>query len=149
MVMAEPYGPNTRQVRRFLQRLAALSTDECVAAARIYRQKAGDRAMIAADRALGIAIETSGRTGQRDTLAEPLMQLLSSHASRLPGADATHLPGAGTGDGETSDAVEWEDIAEAALAAALAVLARDLISTDEFVMLYSPYEDQIPVAELV
>src|SRR5687768_2243361 len=86
MTPTQPYGPNTPAVRRFLQRLAGKPASDCVAAARIYLSLQGTPEFSAADRTLGRALETSGRTDARDAVVGPLVQLLSGHAERLEAA---------------------------------------------------------------
>src|SRR5687767_1166823 len=112
-----PYGPNTSVVRRFLQRLAGKPASDCATAARAYLSLQGTPALIAADRALGEALEGSGRTDARDAVVGPIIQLMSGHAARLE-ADPS-LSG-----------VSLDDMAEAALAAALGLIAGDILAAD-------------------
>src|SRR5215210_2824928 len=85
---SQPYGPNTPAVRRFLQRLAGKPASDCIAAARTYLSLQGTPELSAADRALGHALEKSGRTDARDAVVGPLVTLMSGHADKL-GADIT------------------------------------------------------------
>jgi hypothetical protein len=130
-----PYGPNTAAVRRFLQRLAGKPAADCVAAARRYVALQGTPAFVAADRALGHALESSGRTDPRDAVVGPIVQLMGGHAERL--ASEPELAGV------TSD-----DMAECALAAALALIVGDVIAGDALEVLYRPFAGIIPIAEV-
>ena len=131
---SSPYGPNTPAVRRFLQRLAGRPLSDCIAATRAYRALQGTPDFGAADRALGIAIDRGARTGARDAIVGPIVQLMASHTeglARVPDAQ-----------------VESEGLAEAALAAALALVARDVISAATFDLLYGPFARVIPMSEV-
>src|SRR5688572_16878303 len=127
-----PYGPNTPAVRRFLQRLAGKPVADCVAGARAYLGLQGTAEFLAADRALGAAIERSGRSDARDAVIGPIVQLMSGHAERI----------------DPVEGLVADDLAESALAAALALIARDLLSGPMFGVLYGPYAALIPVDEL-
>ena len=125
-----PYGPNTIAIRRFLQRLAALAPDERAAAARAYAAAAGSPRFRAADRALGMVVDRAGRTAERDAALGPLLQLVSA-------------------DEQADDAdVALDPVAEPALAAMLALLARDLLPAETVATLYAPFAALIPHAEL-
>jgi len=87
--------------------------------------------LVAADRLLGTAIERSGRTDARDAIVGPIVQLMSGHEERL-----AVEPGLGV-----------DDLAEAALAAALALIARDVIPREAFEVLYQPFESLVPAGE--
>jgi hypothetical protein len=130
---AQPYGPNTTAVRRFLQRLAALPAEEWDAAAAEWAQAAGSVAVQRADRALQAVIERAGREGERDAALGPLLQLV-----RLPDP-----PGHGPDDPPPLAAV-----AEPAAAAVLALVARDLLPAAAFDALYAPFARRIPTAAL-
>ena len=129
-----PYGPNTAAVRRFLQRLAGKPVSDCLAAARTYIELQGSADFRTADRALGHALETSGRTDARDAIVGPLVQLMNGHAPKLE-ADIT--------GGLTVD-----DLAEAALAAALGLIVGDVIPATALEVLYRPYAGIIPLEEV-
>jgi hypothetical protein len=121
-------------VRRFLQRLAGKPLADCVAAARVYLSLQRTPDFSAADRALGIAIDRGARVDARDAIVGPIVQLMSSHSERLA---------AGREAGVTTD-----DLAEAALGAVLALVARDLMPVPVFEVLYRPYSGIIPVSEV-
>jgi nucleoside-diphosphate-sugar epimerase len=75
---AEPpvYGPQTPEIRRFLQRVAATDARgraEILSAWRAVRETAAVRQ---AERALGEAIGRTGREAERDAAAGPLLQML-------------------------------------------------------------------------
>jgi hypothetical protein len=130
-----PYGPNTSIVRRFLQRLAGKPASDCAAAARLYLSLQGTPALIAADRALGHALEGSARTDARDAVVGPIIQLMNGHAARLENDPA--LSG-----------VSLDDMAEAALAAVLGLMVGDIIASDALEVLYRPYAGIIPIEEI-
>ena len=130
-----PYGPNTAAVRRFLQRLAGKSAADCVAFARAYVALRGTPRFAEADIALGHAIESSDRTGPRDAVVGPIVQLMGGHAERL------------MNEPELAD-VTVDDMAECALAAALGLIVGDIIAGDALELLYRPFADAIPIAEV-
>ncbi len=123
-VSAAPYGPQTAAVRRFLQRFAALAPGEWDAAADAYAAVAGTVAAVAADRDLARAVERAGRTAERDAVLGPLAQLVRRDD------DALH------------------PVAEAALAALLALVVRDVLPPRAFAALYAPFEATIPIRAL-
>ena len=132
---SQQYGPNTPAVRRFLQRLAGKPAADCIAAARIYLSLQGSPEFSAADRTLGRALETSGRTDARDAVVGPLVQLMSGHAERLEAA--------ADGSGITTD-----DMAESALAAALGLIVGDVIPAGTLEVLYRPYAELIRLEDI-
>lgn len=129
-----PYGPNTAMVRRFLQRLAGKPVGDCVAAARAYLSLQSAPEFASVDRALGAAIDGADRGDARDAVVGPIVQLMGTHSERLS-------------QGETAG-IGADDLAEAALAAALALIARDLLPEPTFELLYGPYRGLIPLDEL-
>ena len=128
-----PYGPNTTAVRRFLQRLAALSADEWAAAARAFTDAERAPRFRRADAALGAAIAAAGRESERDAAMRPLLQLV--HAG----------PASGEADG---DEPTLDPVAPAAAAAVLALVARDLNPPAAFTTLYAPFAELVPVEKL-
>jgi hypothetical protein len=114
-------------VRGFLRDLAALPPATWARAARVWGALSGSDAVLRADAALGAAIENSGLERERDAVVAPLVQLAGAAAGRLPAP------------APTADA-----LAEAALAAALALLARGLVTEDAFDALYAHFADAIP-----
>ncbi len=133
--MADPYGPNTAIVRRFLQRLAGKPATDCAAAARVYLSLQGTPPLIAADRAVAKAIEETDRTEARDAVVGPIIQLMNGHAARVESDPA--LAG-----------VNLDDMAEAALAAALGLIVGDVIAADALEVLYRPYAEMIPIEDI-
>ena len=132
-----PYGPNTPAVRRFLQRFAALRPAEWAAAVRRYEEAQGTAAFAAADRALGQAVERTGRTAERDAVVGPLAQVVR---------DAPHRP---HGGGPPDDGLALlPPVAEAALAALLALVVRDVLPPRAFDALYEPFAELVPVDAL-
>jgi hypothetical protein len=134
VVEPQPYGPNSALVRRFLQRFAALRPEEWVAAAAAYDHAQGSRSFAAADRALAAAIAGAGRDDARDAVLGPLAQLAQRSAPAGP-ADETAPP-------------TLDPAAEAALAALLALIVRDLLPATAFAALYAPFATLIPLASL-
>ena len=129
---AQPYGPETAAVRRFLVRLAGLSaTDRATVVAR-YETIAATRAYEAADARLGEVITRSGRDEARDALSGPLLQLVKRPTPDVsPAADAE------------AD-IALEPIAEPALAALLALMVRDLLDDATVQLLTDAFADTIP-----
>lgn len=133
---ALPYGPNTPAVRRFLQRFAALGPRDWDQAARAYLAADGTAPLAAADRALAQAVERTGRAAERDAVLGPLVQLVR---------DAPPAPGALGGDAALT---LIPPVAEAALAALLALVVRDVLPARAFDALYAPFAALIPAAAL-
>lgn len=128
---SQPYGPNTAAVRAFLRDLAALPPAAWARAARVYAALATGDAVVRADAALGAAIENAGLERARDAVVGPIVQLAASAASRGQPAGA-------------AAATDSEPLAEAALAAALALLARDGLFPESFDALYAPFAEALP-----
>ena len=134
---AAPYGPQTLEIRRFLQRLAALPQGDWTAAAAEYDVQQRKGGFAAADRALSAAVARTQREPERDAALGPLAQLL-----RMPAApDAPP-------DAPPDDDAPLAPVAEAALAATLALLVRDVLPASAFATLYAPFASRIPVATL-
>lgn len=131
-----PYGPQTLEIRRFLQRLAALSPAEWAAATAAYDALQGTGRFAAADRALSAAVAHTQREPERDAALGPLAQLL-----RLPAAEPASEPA-------TDAEAPLAPVAEAALAATLALLVRDVLSPTAFATLYAPFAALVPPASL-
>lgn len=122
-----PYGPQTAQIRTFLQRLAALDADghaRVLAAWHEHRERPTFRR---AERALGEIMARADRESARDAAAGPLLQMLRRPADEVP-ADAAHDDPLATLD----------PLAEPALATLLALLVRDLLPADLFTELVAP-----------
>lgn len=135
MSASTPYGPNTAQIRRFLQRLAALSASEWGDATRAYAELEATPRFRAADRALGAALERANRSPERDAAMGPLLRLVRA-------ADA------GEADDGDGDEPALDPVAEPALGAVLALLARDLLPEETVRALYSPFAALIPMERL-
>lgn len=132
---ATPYGPQTPQIRRFLQRLAALGPDEWARAAAAHEAQQRTPRFRGADRALSAAVAAAQREAERDAALGPLVGLV-----RRDAAVAADVP-------EADDAA-LDPVAEAALAAVLALLVRDVLSPTAFATLYAPFAALIPVDAL-
>ena len=131
-----PYGPQTLEIRRFLQRLAALGADEWIAAAAEYEVVQAGPRFAGADRALSAAVAATQRERERDAALGPLLQLVSIPAAGGTPADEPDAP------------VPLAPVAEAALAAVLALLVRDVLGASAFATLYAPFAARIPLASL-
>jgi hypothetical protein len=146
---AAPYGPQTAQIRRFLQALAALRPETEVSVVARFGESSRAPAYRAAERALATVIAKSGRDRERDALGGPLLQMLRVPAPHSgEGADALSPatpPVTASGEGDTPT---LRPIAEPALAALLALLMRDLLSAPHFSALYAPFDETISVATL-
>jgi hypothetical protein len=132
----QPYGPNTNAVRRLLQRLAALPPEEWARLAQLYEGLARTASFAAADRALGESIAAAGREAEGEAVVGPVVQLATDAAERVARAMG----------GEP--APEPARSAEPALAASLAVIARDLLDEPQFQLLYGPVSWAVPPGEL-
>ena len=111
-----------------MERLSRLPPGDWVAAARVYATTWRDPAAAAADAALALAFEHTGRERARDALVGPLVQLARAAA------------------GPASE--EEEALAEVALAAALALVVHDVVSAGDFARLYAPFAELIPLATI-
>ena len=129
---AQPYGPETAAVRRFLVRLAGLGATDRAAVVARYETIAASRAYEAADARLGEVITRSGREEARDALSGPLLQLV-----KRPTPDVSPAS-----DAEAEIALE--PIAEPALAALLALMVRDLLDDATVQLLTDAFADTIP-----
>lgn len=119
-----PYGPNTARIRRLLQHAAALTAEQWENAVRRYRAVAQTTPWVEADYHLGAAIETSGRTAERDALVPPIVRLAAARGG------------------------EDEAGAEALLGAALALLVADVLEVDLRETLHEPFAEAIPLVRL-
>ena len=130
---ATPYGPQTLEIRRFLQRLAALPQAEWAQATAAYEALQGTGRFASADRALSAAVARTQREPERDAALGPLAQLL-----RMP-VDP---------DAPPSEDDPMAPVAEAALAATLALLVRDVLPAPAFATLYAPFAELVPIERL-
>ena len=130
---AQPYGPATVRIRKFLQRLAALSPATEIEVIGRYAEISASRAFRAAENAVGLAIERSGREAAQTALAGPLLQLV--RVSEANTTDTTHA--------QDDDALR--PIAEPALSALLALMMSDVLAASEFSQLYEPFAMAIPM----
>lgn len=131
-----PYGPQTTQIRTFLQRLAALDEDahaRVLATWSAHRERASFRR---AERTLGEVMARADRESARDAAAGPLLQMM-----RRP-ADEPAVAGASDDPLATLD-----PMAEPALATLLALLVRDLLTPDTFAELVAPLAALVDATE--
>lgn len=133
-----PYGPATPAIRRFLVDLARLGADARASVVTRFAELSQTTAFHAADAEVGELIERSGRTDARDALAGPLLQLVRSPVNPTQVADESAV--------QSDDELhELDPIAEAALAALLALLVRDLLGQDRFTALTGAFEGAIRI----
>ena len=111
--------------------LSALSSRDWLVLAHEYRRRATDDEVIRADAALGSAVSRGALEEARDAVVGPIVQL----AHRV----ATAPDGAAEASGLAA-----EDLAEAALAGALALLASPLLDDRETEALYAHVEPLVP-----
>ena len=104
-------------------------------AARTYLSLQGTTDLAAADRTLGHALETSGRTDARDAIVGPIVQLMAGHADKPGIADGTV-------------GVTVDDMAECALGAALGLIVGDVIPASMLEVLYRPFAGLIPLQDI-
>ncbi|HLV24860.1 MAG TPA: hypothetical protein VKZ41_01005 [Gemmatimonadales bacterium] len=109
-----PYGPNTAGVRSFLVELNSLSARDWIVFTHEYRRRQEGQDLVRADAALASAVDKGALEDARDAVVGPVLQL----ANRVAGAS----------DGATQAAgLEVDDLAEAALAGVLALMAAPLM----------------------
>lgn len=125
-VKAQPYGPQSAEIKRFLRDLAALSPEAHDAVCEQWRVLRQTPAFARADRALGEAMVRANRESERDAAAGPLLQMLRIESvSKNPK--------------QVQDAPQPLDpIAEPALAALMALVVRDVLPDDVFALLVRP-----------
>jgi hypothetical protein len=131
-----PYGPNTPAVRRFLVDFAGLSQSDRANVVARYTQLSADNAWQQAERELGRVIVASGRESAQQALAGPLMQLVRRTSLATDGDSSA--------EAESDQEPELDDVAEAALAALLTLLAQDLLNTEQRRTLLAPFADVLP-----
>lgn len=124
---AQPYGPATPHIRRFLAALAGLSASDRTEVVTRYRAAESLPAWASAERALATALAGSDREAARDAAAGPLLQLLRV----APPDDADPL-------------ASLDAVAEPALAALLALLVRDVLTPAVFDVLIEPFATVLP-----
>jgi hypothetical protein len=132
-----PYGPATLAIRKFLQRLAALNAGAEAQVMKRFADASETRSFRAAEVAVGVAIERSGRGAEQAALAGPLLQLVKTREGDLSSPAAT------------DPSVDLRPIAEPALAALLALMMRDVLPANEFAELYEPFAVAIPTAGIL
>lgn len=113
-------------MRRFLQRFAALDAEAWAAAGARFLAAEGTAAFRTADRALGIAVERSGRAAERDAVLGPLRQVV----------------------GRIGEEDDVEAVTAAALAAVLALVVADVLDEGAFDVLYEPVAALVPLETL-
>ena len=139
---SEPYGPCTALIRKFLVQFAGLGADAKRIVVSAHEARVERVEYQAAETRLGHTIERVGRTEMRDALAGPLMQLVR-HVRTDAGVDLRE----GSVKPEADALAELEPIAEAALAALLALMVSDVLPTGDRDVLYSPFATVIPMPQ--
>lgn len=132
-----PYGPATDAVRSFLVQLAGLDGEAHAGVVARFTELQQKRPYVAADVILGETMERSGRSDARDAVAGPLLQLVSI-------GEPNNSTVASQSAGLTLDL-----IAEPALAAVLALIVSDLLTTATLATLYAPFEPIIPLVSVL
>ncbi len=130
-----PYGPATALVRQLLVALAARPTRDWIVLAHDFQRRADTPDLLAADRALGRAIQRAHLESARDAVVGPLLQIAHRVASAPDGAVA-------------AASLDTEALAESALAAVLAVLASPALDEGAVSVLYGHLESIVPLASL-
>ncbi len=120
-----PYGPHTAAVRRFLQRVAALDAAAWGRVAADFERIERTAPYASADRALESAVQRADRTAARDAVVGPIVALT-----------------------RPADGNEPHPVAAAVLAAALALVVRDVLDPGAFGTLYGAFAGVIPVGAL-
>jgi hypothetical protein len=146
-----PYGPNTDAVRRLLQRLAAAPAEAWMATAERYDALARTSRYAAAERALAALVTAAGRERERDAVVGPLVQIAADAAERVEriGRPGTSGGEAAPAPSATDAALSLSDrFAEPALAAALAVVMRDVLRREAFEALYEGVGGMVDEREL-
>lgn len=141
---AAPYGPSTSQIRRFLQRLVALTAEVEAQVASEYALARATLEFQAAERLLGVAIARSGREAERDALGGPLLRMLAADvpSNSPPAVGGVDTPPSSppVSGGEPA----LRPIAEPALAATLALMMQDVLTENQVALLYAPFQRFIP-----
>ena len=132
-----PYGPATDVVRNFLVHLAGLDGEAHDGVVARFAELRQTRVYRAADVMLGETMARSGRSDARDAVAGPLLQLV-----RIDEPDNSAVPGH-----RPDDTVD--PIAEPAVAAVLALIVSDLLSTATLATLYAPFEPVVPLVSVL
>jgi len=122
---AQPYGPNTANVREFLRALAGLSEDEHARVLTEWARASATTAFARADRVLADTMVRVNREAERDAAAGPLLQMMRVGAEESAALDP---------------------IAEPALAALMALVLRDVLPTATFDTLVASLASIIPAA---
>lgn len=122
-----PYGPQSAAIRAFLVQFAGLSADDRARVVAAHASQAETRAWMSAERLLAETVARSDRDAYRDALSGPLLQLVRRPGVATPSTD--------------EEAIEALDpVAEAALAALLALLVQDLLAPDVVRTLCAPFD---------
>ena len=136
-VVSGPYGPMTPQVRQFLMQFAGLGASSRARIVARYQSLSAHPSFALAEQALAETITRAGRIAEQEALAGPLLQLVrrASPSTAAATDDTRHA--------NTDEPVTFDDIAEPALAAVLALLVADLLLPSVAATLYAPMADEI------
>jgi hypothetical protein len=135
--MSRMYGPNTRLIDRFLERLATLELDDFAAIVTRWRQAGGaTEVWCAAEDAVGDAIATTRRDDEMWQLHDRLYASFRNAPwyTRRPADAPTAPPEAASQYVATS--------------AAVALLVADVLSAAHLNALYGPFAEAIPLADV-
>jgi hypothetical protein len=125
--------------RVFVNRLGQLDVGDLEVVGRTWRTivAADPPAWFAAEGSVGQAVRTTGRQLMQESLLEELSDVVRRRGwwrlDRIESAE---------GQGLTEAGVQY-----AATLAVIAVLVRDVVPTQEFDLIYSPFEPVVPVPE--
>jgi hypothetical protein len=126
-----PYGPNTRLVRSFLVSLNSASTRDWIVFTHEYKRRQDAGELARADAALAEAVNRGALEDARDAVVGPVVQLAGRIASAPDGA-------------ATAAGLDLDDLAEAVLAGALALVAAPLMPEPEARALLAHLEKFVP-----
>lgn len=133
VAMTAPYGPNSSEIERFLDRLPQLSIERLGEAVRAWRAEIAESGTWhSAEDAVSRAIADTGRHRPQWLILERLFNTFRESPWFKPGQPGSLVPG--------SDAAA-QYVTTAAL---LALLVRDVLAPAAFETLYCPFENIIP-----
>jgi nucleoside-diphosphate-sugar epimerase len=156
------YGPQTAEIRRFLQRVATSDANTRARIVAAWQAISGTAALHLAERALGETIARSGREAERDAAAGPLLQMLRTGGDASPTADAPTAasptaasptaasptaasptdaasPAGPSADGAPADATApFDPVILPVLGALMALVVRDVLPPDRYETLTAP-----------
>lgn len=147
---ALPYGPATASIRRFMARLAAISSADRLIICQAYEKASELPRWSQVERRLAAIIERSGRQAEQEAVAGPLLQLVRLEAGASSGmqGEAEVLSETASEAADDDPLKNLDPVAEPALAAVLALLVRDLLQPSDFELLIGPVVQVISLEEI-